>query len=199
MKAYVHDTYKSVIGNLITIKNDDEEDAYDYEIYPEPPNNFNDEVNTFEIVSETEFEKILNSFAAKRKDEDNPLSEKIKMTKTSENKYNYADSPSAGIKPSDNFEEVPYSLKAKIVNKDLKENVLKKCKDALVTISLEEVANISPFVRKTLNEDFRLRREVKVDQFHTNENTETSENWGENTFQLDPEESRACYKVLKCY
>ncbi|OMJ18039.1 Retrovirus-related Pol polyprotein from transposon, partial [Smittium culicis] len=177
MKAHVHDTYKSVISNLITIKNDDEEDAYDYEIFTELPNNFNDEVNTFEIVSITEFEKILNSFAAKRKVEDIPLSEKIKIAKTSENKYNYADSPSTGIKPSDNFEEVPYSLKAKIVNEDLKENVLKKCKDALVTMSLEEVASISPFVRKTLNEDFRLRREVKVDQFHTNENTETSENW----------------------
>ncbi|OMJ23766.1 hypothetical protein AYI69_g4872 [Smittium culicis] len=177
MKAHVHDTYKTVNSNLITIKNDDEEDAYDYQIHPELPDVFNGEVNAFETVNEIEFEKILNSYATKRKDEDIPLSERVKFTKLSENKNNEAELPVVGINQNESFEEVPYSLKAKIVNENLKEIVLKKCKDALVTMSLEEVASISPFVRKTLNDDFRLRREVKVDQYKTDENKSSSENW----------------------
>ncbi|OLY80705.1 Transposon Ty3-G Gag-Pol polyprotein [Smittium mucronatum] len=177
MKTQVRDTYKSVKSNLITVKNEDEEDAYDYKIYPEFPNNIKEEVNTFEIVSENEFEKILNSFAAKRKDEDIPLSERVKIFKSSDTKIKENQVPVTGMIPNNDFEEAPYSLKAKIVNEDLKENVLKKCKEALVTMSLEEVASISPFVRKTLNDDFRLRREVKVDQFQTNDKNEPSYNW----------------------
>ncbi|OMJ18467.1 Retrovirus-related Pol polyprotein from transposon [Smittium culicis] len=177
MKAQVRDIYKSVSNNLITVKNENEEDAYDYSFYPGYSSNFDDEVNTFEVVSEVEFEKILNSFAVKRKDEDIPLSEKVKMMKTADTINNENEISVIENKTNENYEEPSYNLKAKIVNSDLKDNVLKKCKEALVTISLEEVASISPFVRKTLNDDFRLRREVKVDQFQKNDSYESSDNW----------------------
>ncbi|OMJ26349.1 Retrovirus-related Pol polyprotein from transposon gypsy, partial [Smittium culicis] len=173
MKAFVHQ--KTIDNNLISVAADYMDSDSDF--YEDSRK---DTINSFEIVSEKKFEELLDSFAVKRKDEDIPLSERIKISRTDHLKDLNVDERLKTHEKHEEFPEAPYSMKARIVNTSLQKNVIKKCKDALVTFSLEEIATISPFVRKTLNDDFRLRKEVKVDRIETNEEKNTSSTWKKN-------------------
>ncbi|OMJ24283.1 hypothetical protein AYI69_g4690 [Smittium culicis] len=53
-------------------------------------------------------------------------------------------------------------MKAKIVNEDLGNAVVKKCKGLKFELSLEELASISPQICKSLNEEFRVKRVSEV-------------------------------------
>ncbi|OMJ15728.1 hypothetical protein AYI69_g8102 [Smittium culicis] len=170
MKAKVHQ--KTVNNNLISVAYNEMDLYNDFD-----ENDKKETVNSFEIVNEEEFEEILGSFAVKRKDEDIPLSDRVKMARTDKLSNTNTDAIHKSPPNSSEYAEPPYSMKAKIVNTSLQQNVIKKCKEALVTFSLEEVATISPYVRKTLNDDFRLRKEVKVDRIDSNDVIDVPDAW----------------------
>ncbi|OMJ19274.1 hypothetical protein AYI69_g6694, partial [Smittium culicis] len=53
-------------------------------------------------------------------------------------------------------------MKAKIVNKNLTEVLIQKCKELKIELTLEELASVSPVVRKSLNEEFKVKRVTEV-------------------------------------
>ncbi|OMJ19446.1 hypothetical protein AYI70_g4731 [Smittium culicis] len=61
----------------------------------------------------------------------------------------------------------PYKMKANIVEVSLQEKVFEKCKSSKIELSLQELASVSPMVRKSLNDDFRQKRIVITDKITT--------------------------------
>ncbi|OMJ15754.1 Retrovirus-related Pol polyprotein from transposon [Smittium culicis] len=61
-------------------------------------------------------------------------------------------------------------MKAKIVNKDLGSAIIKKCKDLKVELSLQELASVSPQIRKSLNDEFRVKRVAEVGKIENEKN-----------------------------
>ncbi|OMJ26508.1 hypothetical protein AYI69_g3982 [Smittium culicis] len=176
MKINVISDSKSVKTNLICVKDDlkdecPEKFSNESMVYKSETN----EVGQYNLIYEDEFTEIM-SFASKRKLEDVTLYERVNKQKfiTEETEKSEKDKIE-----TENifFENPPYQMKAKIVNTGLQESVLKKCKESLITLSLEEVASVSPLIRKSLNDNFRIKKEIKVDNINSKEDDDPKSNW----------------------
>ncbi|OMJ28950.1 hypothetical protein AYI69_g1561 [Smittium culicis] len=60
-----------------------------------------------------------------------------------------------------------YKMEANIVEVGLQEKVFDKCKASKIELSLQELASVSPMVRKSLNDDFRQKKIVITDKITT--------------------------------
>ncbi|OMJ21135.1 hypothetical protein AYI69_g5947 [Smittium culicis] len=152
-----------------------------------------------EVIQEEKFKGIVNNFAAKRnlptlqtdhdenakkikidqsqgrRNEDIPLAEllsKGKHLSFSESEFE----PIINEKPMEKtFDDSPYKMKAKIVKEDLGSIIIKKCKELKIELSLEELATVSPQIRKSLNEEFRIKRVAEVGMIENQRNFNSDE------------------------
>ncbi|OMJ15303.1 hypothetical protein AYI69_g8238 [Smittium culicis] len=177
MKAIVKGKLNIVKSNLICINDEFENLDLNFEQHDKNVYLGNAEKSeNYDVVSADEFLEIM-AFANKRKLEDVPLHERVIKKSATREKEPEIEPYKSSVTEKDDFEFEPYQMKAKIVKTELQNVVLKKCKESTVTLSLEEIASISPLVRKSLNDDFRLKREVKVDSINHNDRMDLDVNW----------------------
>ncbi|OMJ08875.1 hypothetical protein AYI70_g11263 [Smittium culicis] len=74
------------------------------------------------------------------------------------------------------FDKIGYKMKANIVNKNLSSNLVKKCKELKIEMTLEELASVSPLIRKSLNDEFKVKRIDKVSNINNSINQKL-EDW----------------------
>ncbi|OMJ22169.1 hypothetical protein AYI69_g5500 [Smittium culicis] len=177
MKALLKPNIQSVNNNVVQVC------ANDSSYYVDERDYFSNEIQVnndyLEIINEDEFEKIIESFGTKRKQEDIPLAELTSYKRISQESKKGDNMSKFNIPENKNDEilDLPYTMKSKIVKSELQDKVLQKCKQSLITLSLEEVASVSPLVRKSLNDDFRLKREIKVDTINSTDEDISNNNW----------------------
>ncbi|OMJ27073.1 hypothetical protein AYI69_g3505 [Smittium culicis] len=115
-------------------------------------------------VQNLEFDPDIESFSDKRVDsnlkdtseidEDTPLADVSKKLKEIE---------SAKAKQFESeFNGDPYKVKANVVNECLLGVLTDKIKELKIQVSLEELASVSPAVRKSINNEFKLKRVADV-------------------------------------
>ncbi|OLY78995.1 hypothetical protein AYI68_g6947 [Smittium mucronatum] len=145
--------------------------------------NFSDNhmVQNFNIIHKEDFQNIVKNFAAKRASSENKEIINYKQNKrfkdsnlkdTSEIDENM---PLAEVAKKLNEEESSkdkqnkmefngdqYKVKANVVNDDLLGILTDKIKDLKIQVSLEELASVSPAVRKSINNEFKLKRVADV-------------------------------------
>ncbi|OMJ20160.1 hypothetical protein AYI70_g4285 [Smittium culicis] len=140
--------------------------------------------STNQIVKAAEFDNLVNSYAATRgksnkKERFSPYAERSETEDVGINsgKFPLESSESLPV-PRENLEiesenstnynmkqfEKQYKVKANIVDTNLQESVLDKCKSSKIELSLQEIASISPQIRKAINENFKPRRVVITDR-----------------------------------
>ncbi|OMJ14322.1 hypothetical protein AYI69_g8646, partial [Smittium culicis] len=177
MKALLKPKIQSVNNNVVQVCANDSSHYVDERDY------FSNEIQMkndyLEIINEDEFEKIIESFGTKRKQEDIPLAELTSYKRINQDSKKGDNMSKFNIPENKNDEilDLPYTMKSKIVKYEYQDKVLQKCKQSLITLSLEEVASVSPLVRKSLNDDFRLKKEIKVDTINSTEEDISNKNW----------------------
>ncbi|OMJ08315.1 hypothetical protein AYI69_g11121 [Smittium culicis] len=126
-----------------------------------------------DVISCKNFKNLVNNLAAKRSLNDDTSNNKKKKKFDAKNNLDPEDIPlfDRMEKVVSNDEELidfsqldnhNYTMKAKIVNKNLTEALILKCKELKIELTLEEFASVSPVVRKSLNEEFKVKRVTEV-------------------------------------
>ncbi|OMJ15786.1 hypothetical protein AYI69_g8076 [Smittium culicis] len=138
-------------------------------------------IDNYNVIYKEEFNQLINNFAAKRNLLDYPVSQKDsqKKQKTQETEKTIhrkpEDIPLAELTkeiaadkmaPKENyvdfFNEEPYKVKSKVVKDGLLDVLTSKIKELKIQVSLEELASVSPMIRKSINDEFKLRRVADV-------------------------------------
>ncbi|OMJ16615.1 hypothetical protein AYI70_g6482 [Smittium culicis] len=137
-----------------------------------------------DLISCKNFKNLVNNLAAKRSLNDDTSNNKKKNKKKydARNNFNPEDIPlfdrmekifsnNEQLIDFSQFDNPNYKMKAKIVNKNLTEALIKKCKELKIELTLEELATVSPVVRKCLNEEFEVKRVAEVKKVENSVNS----------------------------
>ncbi|OMJ17958.1 hypothetical protein AYI70_g5642 [Smittium culicis] len=135
-----------------------------------------------DLISCKNFKNLVNNLAAKRSLNDDTSNNKKKKKYYARNNLNPEDIPlfdgMEKIVSNDEeliyfsqFDNPNYKMKAKIVNKNLTEALIQKCKELKIELTLEELTTVSPVVRKCLNEEFKVKRVTEVKKVENSVNS----------------------------
>ncbi|PVU87237.1 hypothetical protein BB559_006148 [Furculomyces boomerangus] len=157
--------------NLVTIETDPEDYGYLSE--------------NEEIIKEYDFVNLVNTFTAKLGGD--KLAEKVQPYNAKGRKVSKPVAKDGMNMESMNVvniveEDIDLVLEEIYVDTSLQDSVMNKFKGSKIELTIQELASVSPLVRKNITDSFKVKREVITDQIQTNisENSNSKErntNW----------------------